>query len=145
MYFSITFINGDGVKRNTWADWGLIPTTPPIIEPPSPFSNYVSIPGGIPIDVTDCISNAPSFENSEGSWNFVFDGTACQRIQLFQELKSFLHGKKLRVELEEDPLHYYVGRFSVKAPQTGNVVTTFSIDYTISPVRYKYDDTQDGV
>ena len=54
MYYSVTFENEAGVKRNTWEDWHLIPMSPPMIAPFKPNYNYVDIPGRIegPLDLT---------------------------------------------------------------------------------------------
>ena len=49
MYYSLTFIIG-GIKKNTWADWRLIPDTPPSIPPPEPNLNYVDIPTRIQLE-----------------------------------------------------------------------------------------------
>ena len=144
MYYSLTFTNSQNEKKNTWDDWQLIPTYPPMIESPPLASNYINIPGGVPIDVTEWLTGKPAYGNSEGSWSFVCAGDV-NRMELFRELKAFLHGQALKVALEEDPFHYYQGRFSVSAPQTGDINTSFQISYTIGPVRYAYDGTQDGI
>lgn len=144
MYYSITFVSSAN-QKNTWDSWRLIPSTPPVIEPPMVSTNFVEIPGGIPIDVSDWISGKPTYSNSEGSWSFILADDTMNRARLYQEMKAFLHGKSLKIYLEEDPGHYYIGRFSVAAPQTGETGTAFGIDYTISPVRYKLDGTKDGI
>ena len=57
MYYSITFTDSSGVTKNTWADWHMIPSAPPIVEPPEPYTNYVEIPGrkAGPIDLSEII------------------------------------------------------------------------------------------
>ena len=44
MYYSLTF-TVNGVEKNTWSDWNMIPSTPPMIPAPEPNTNYVDIPG----------------------------------------------------------------------------------------------------
>ena len=147
MYYSVTFINSSGVKKNTWADWRMIPSSPPMIETPEPQTNYVEIPGRKtgPLDLSEVLSDGPCYQNSEGSWEFICHDSAQPRTVLFQLLKDFLHGKALKVVLEEDPSHYYTGRFTVSKPSTGNHNATFAINYVIAPVRYKLDGTQEGL
>ena len=41
MYHSITFDN----EKNTWDDWHLIPSSRPLVAPPSIKSNYVDVAG----------------------------------------------------------------------------------------------------
>ena len=147
MYYSITFTNESGEKKNTWADWRLIPSSPPMIEPPEPYTNFVDIPGRAfgPIDLSEVLTGKPSFQMSEGSWDFIADDEAHHRTILFQELKKFFHGRKIRLELEEDPLHYYEGLFAVAAPKTGKGNVVYSISYSVFPVRYNLDGTVEGV
>ena len=147
MYYSITFTNAFGEKRNTWADWRLVPSSPPIIEPPEPSTNFVEIPGRRlgPIDASDVLTGYISYQMSEGSWDFIADDEALPRPILFQELKRFLHGQRVRLELEEDPYHYYEGRLAVSAPKTGKGNNIYTISYNIFPVRYNMDGTMEGV
>lgn len=146
MYYSITFTNQSGEKRNTWDDWHLVSASPPMIEPPEPYTNYVEVPGRSlgPIDLSEALGSGPSFNNSEGSWDFVSEIDYENRYELYQELKRFLHGRLMRITLEEDPLHYYTGRISVDLPKTGKGHNTYSMRYTISPVRYYLDGTQEN-
>lgn len=148
MYYSVTFINSSNVQRNTWTDWHLIPTSPPMIEPPEPYTNYVDIPGRTegPIDLSEALTGGPSFNNSEGEWEFVHMEGYQTRPALYSELKSFLHNKQVKIILEEDPAHYYIGRTTVGMPQTGKGNNAFSIAYNVRPVKYLVsNDTIDGI
>lgn len=147
MYYSVTFTNSGNVSKNTWTDWHLIPSVPPMIEPPEPHMNYADIPGRTlgPIDLTEVLGNGPTFENSEGSWEFVSGIDDDDRPGLYLELKSFLHGRSMKIVLEEDPGHYYIGRISVEKPKTGRGRNMYSMKYTISPVRYRSDGTVDNL
>lgn len=147
MYYSVTFTSSEGVKRNTWQDWHLVPTSPPMVAPPEPYTNYVEIPGRIegPIDLSEVLTGGPSYQNSEGSWEFVLVEGYYPRPETYQMLKKFLHGRQMKIELEEDPLHYYIGRLTIEQPSTGRGNSSFTINYVIRPVRYNLDGTKDGV
>lgn len=148
MYYSVTFINSSGVQKNTWSDWHLIPTSPPMIEPPDPYTNYVDIPGRTtgPIDLSEALTGGPSFNNSEGDWEFVQLEGYQTRMELYSELKTFLHNKQMKIVLEEDPTHYYYGRVSVSMPRTGKGNNSFGIAYNVRPVRYLLsNNTIDGM
>jgi len=145
MYYAITFTNSQGEKRNTWSDWHLIPSSPPMIEPPEPYTNYVEVPGRTlgPIDLSEVLGGGPSYGNSEGSWEFVSALDVENRMALYMEMKKFLHGRLIKIELEEDPHHYYSGRLAVEMPRTGKGHNMYTIKYTISPVRRLPDGTQE--
>jgi hypothetical protein len=147
MYFSITFVNTSGQRRNTWDDWHLIPSAPPMIEAPEPYTNYVEIPGRIegPIDLSETLTGGPSFQNSEGSWQFYLAEGFYSRMEMYHQLKSFLHGKRMKIIFEEDSSHYYYGRLTVSMPETGDSGTSFEIGYNVRPVRYKLNGTKDGI
>ena len=146
MYYSITFTDSSGNMKNTWEDWRLIPTTPPTIETPEPYTNYVEVPGRTegPIDLSEVLSNGPTFNNSEGSWDFIMDEDCYPRPVLYQVLKDFLHGRKMKIVLEEDPLHYFMGRITIQAPQTGKGNSGITFNYSVAPVRYNFSGTAEG-
>lgn len=139
MYYSITFESlADGQKKNTWDDWHLIPSAPPMVVPPEAFTNYVDIPGRKqgPLDLTEVLSDGPVLLNSEGSWELIWNEDYCPemtRVQAFQTVLSFLHGKRFRITFEEDPGTSYIGRIQVGAPKPGNAYSTIELRYTIQP------------
>lgn len=148
MYYSVTFINSSGTQKNTWADWHLIPVSPPMFDPPEPYTNYVDIPGRTegPIDLSEALTDGPSFHNSEGSWEFVQLEGYQSRTVLYDQLKAFLHGKQMKIILDEDPTHYRIGRVAVSMPRTGKGNNSFGISYNVRPVRYLVsNDTIDGI
>lgn len=138
MYYSLTF-GGDGVQKNTWADWKMIPDTPPSIPMPDLDVSYVEIPGrsGGPLDLTGVVFNKKTYKRMTGSWNFLRDpDNRRTRIELYEEIRNFFIGRVLTVKLEEDLEHYYVGRFSVAQPKTGTGPIQFTITYDLAPIRY---------
>ena len=147
MYYSITFTDSEGVSKNTWSDWHLIPVGPPMIAPPEPYTNYVEIPGRQtgPLDLSEALTGRPTFQNSEGSWTFILADDYWTRMSLYNELKQYLHGRRLKIMLEEDEMHYYEGRINISEPSTGNGQTQFTLDYTVSPVRYEVSGDPEGI
>lgn len=142
MYYSLTFFV-DGVSKNTWTDWGLIPSTPPMIPNPELNVTYVDVPGrsGGPIDLTKAVFNKNTYKRMTGSWNFykeIHGGTT--RMDLYEELRVFFLGKTGSVVLEEDSTHYYIGRFNVGVPQTGTGPMQIAISFDLAPVRYFLED-----
>lgn len=142
MYYSVTFII-DGVEKNTWDDWRMIPSTPPMIPPPTPNLNYVDIPGrrGGPLDLTGVPFNKMTYQRMAGSWTFYREPeTPSTRKNLYEELITFFTGKAGKITLEEDVDHYYVGRISVDVPKTATGPIQFILKYDIAPIRYNSGD-----
>lgn len=138
MYYSLTFtING--VEKNTWADWGMIPETPPMIPAPEPNLNYVDIPGrtGGPLDFSEVPFNKITYKRMSGSWTFLREPDSRRtRAELYDELVRYFTGRTGQVKLEEDLDHYYVGRFAVGTPTTGQGPIRFTIAFDLAPIRY---------
>lgn len=142
MYYSLTF----GGERNTWTDWQLIPSTPPTVAPPEPVKNQVEIPGRRlgPIDLSDFPFNRMTYKRITGTWDFLREtARSTTRRELFEQLRKYLHGKTTTVRMEEDPAHYFRGRFTVGTASNGRGPTSISIGYDLEPMRYNLDGTVD--
>lgn len=133
MYHSITF----GTK-NTWDDWHLIPTSRPVINPPSVKNSTIDIPGGDgELDMTTVLAGRPLFNNRTGSVEFYVENGFKDWTVMFSEVMAYLHGKKMRAILEDDPAYYYEGRFAVNSWKSNKERSTIVIDYSLHP--YKQD------
>lgn len=142
MYYSLTF----GGERNTWTDWHLIPSTPPMIAPPEPVTNLVEIPGRRlgPLDLSLFPFNRMSYSRISGSWDFLRDTESVNmRKEMYEAIRGYLHGKYTTVSLEEDPGHYFRGRFMVGVPKNSRGPTAISIAYDLEPVRFNQNGTID--
>lgn len=142
MYYSLTF----GREKNTWADWGLIPTSPPMISPPQPNRNLVNIPGRVkgPIDLSRAVFGYLTYPRVSGSWSFIREEEDPRtRIELYEEIRQWLHGRSTYVQTEDDPFHLYYGAFTIGEPTSGPNTVGITIQYDLEPVRYNLDGTVD--
>ena len=150
MYYSLTFgkrsATGGITGKNTWSDWKLIPDSPPMVDPPEPIFNLIDIPGRIqgPLDLSRVPFNRLLYKRMSGSWTFyseVYNKNT--RIELFENIRSYLHGQSMYVGFEEDPRHYFNGRFTVSAPRSSTGPIQITIGYDLEPVRYNNNGTID--
>ena len=131
MYHSITF--GD---RNTWDDWHLIPQSRPLFNPPQVKTAYVEVPGGDGIlDLTTALSGRPLYRNRSGSIEFIAENGFRDWAFLYSEIMAYLHGKRMRAVLEDDPGYYYEGRFTVNAWKSDPNYSVITIDYDVGPYK----------
>lgn len=147
MYYSITFGAGNDT-RNTWTDWKLMPESPPVVPPPKPKTNYVDIPGRIkgPLDLTAVPFGRQPYDRITGSWNFVICDdywNDANRERCYEDVRSWLHGRVTRMQLEDDPAHLFYGRFTIEPPNSGMGPFVVRINYDLEPLRYNLDDTAD--
>lgn len=139
MYYSLTF----GGSKNTWTDWKLIPESPPMVDPPTPNTNLVDIPGRTkgPIDLSKAVYGKITYQRITGSWTFVRDvENRMTRMGMYETIRRWLHGRETTVSLEEDPAHYFKGRFTVSAPTSNQYPIRIAIGFDLEPVRYNVSD-----
>ena len=61
---------------------------------------------------------------------------------LYSEIMAYLHGKRMRAVLEDDPGYYYEGRFAVNEWKSEANWSSIVIDYEVEP--YKKSLTTEG-
>lgn len=129
---------------NTWESWHLIPESRPTLPLPKQKKKIID---GIPntngsIDVSLIDTGYPVYENREGTFNFIYNpiysyafGDYRDWTVLYSEISNFIHGRQLRMVLEDDPEYYWDGSFTVEGwtsntDGSGSVIT---IGYSVQP------------
>ena len=146
MYHSIYF-----GEKNTWDDWHLVPETRPVINPPDVKTSYVDIPGGDgSIDLTEALSGYPSYNNREGSIDFIVVNDMYYQVDtheewyvIYSEIMNYLHGRKMYMILEDDRQYYYEGRFAVNEWKSDKNFSRITIDYNVEPYKWNLFSTID--
>lgn len=148
MYHSIQIIPDDGTSVyvnmnstklkgvNTWDDWHLIPASRPLFNPPGVRTNYIEIPGmdGI-LDATELLSGRPLYENRTGSNEFYVMNGYGSWAGRYSEIMNYLHGKKVKAILEDDPFYYYYGRMTVNQWKSEKDWSKITLDYDFYPYK----------
>lgn len=133
MYHSITF--GD---KNTWDDWFLVPSSRPVFNPPAPKTTYINIPGSDgQLDMTKALTGYVTYDCRKGSLEFIVDNWHREWHELYSEIMDYLHGQTMKAVLEDDPLYYYEGCFTVNQWKSEPINSKIVIDYVVHP--YKFD------
>lgn len=119
-FYSVTF--GD---KNSWDEWNLIPVKAGKIEFATPNVKYESeeIPGSDNVlDMSEVLTGYPLYDPRKGSVTFRFFDNGIPARTRFDRLKNYLHGRKMRAIIEDQPEYYYEGRFMVGdfQPKQGN-------------------------
>ncbi len=128
---SVTF--GD---RNTWEDWHLIPSSRPVFSPPPKKKKTVDIPGSDgSLDLSEVVSGKPVYENRTGSMEFIVANGFKPWQELYSEIMNYLHGKRMKAVLSDDPDHYYEGAFDISEWRSEDHYSTITIEYEVSPYK----------
>lgn len=146
MYYGITFVRSDGATINTTDDWHIVPTSRPLVSPPSVKDNFIEIPGADgALDYTEALSGTVHFGMREGSWEFMVlndhrpiverNGTIDNYWwDLYHKMLEFLHGQRMKeIRLESDPNWVYTGRLYLSDWKSEQDFSKVTINYKIDP------------
>ena len=93
--------------KHSWRDWHLIPSSPPVIPPPKPKTNYLDIPGTSgSLDISEILTGVPTYENRSGSMGFIFLTEFGSSRRMYETIMNAVHGRRLKVILTDDPEYY---------------------------------------
>ena len=93
------------------------------------------------LDLTDFFGGEPKYENVTHRLEF---STIVQQpgfLSLYSTVKNALHGKKMRIILDDDPLFYYLGRISVSPLTKEKNIGKITIECDCEPYKYKLNKT----
>ena len=94
--------------------------------------------------MTDFFGGA-KFENVTHKFQFSTIVPQAQFLSLFSRVKNALHGKKMRIILDDDPLFYYLGRVHTMGFTNDKNVGTVTIECDCEPFKYKLQPTSVSV
>ena len=142
MYHSVWFktipTHGSDYRSfDMYEDFGLVPTTRPVIPPPGVKTHNIEIPGtNGTVDLTESLTPFPLYQNRSGSIEFAVVAEHYYWADLYSKLMNYLHGHRAMMVLEDDRNWYYDGRFAVNSWNTGSgTCPTVAIDYDVGPYK----------
>lgn len=111
------------------------------IETPKIKTIEVEIDGsdGV-VDLTDYFGE-PKYGNRKIEFNFSSVVPVREFLEQFSEINNAIHGKKMKIIMDDDPDFYYVGRCSVSAWTWNGRVTELTIECDCEPYKYKLNKT----
>ncbi len=134
-----TYGSGTNTRKNTWVDWHLVPTKRPSINTPERKTKIVEIPGmNGDLDLSESLTGYPLYSNRKGSIEFLVMNDYEHWHDIYQNMCSYLHGKRLYMAFEEDPAYYYYGTFTVEQYESGDHNSNITISYELEPFKYEY-------
>lgn len=128
-------------KFNTWYDWRLVLTSKDV-TPPDPKTNYVAIDGmDGTLDLSESLTGEVTYNDRTVTASFwTCEGTYKERDRLLREIRTSLHGKKVKIIEPDDPEHYFYGRVKIKNQINKLPYAELSIECTCEPWRYAIED-----
>lgn len=108
---------------------------------PAVKTNKVDIPGAdSSIDLTDFFGE-PKYEDVTHKFEFTTIEPNSDFMTQFSTIKNALHGKKVRIILDDDPTFFYLGRCHVSSFTSAKGIGTVSVECECEPYKYKLNKT----
>lgn len=125
---------------HSYNDWALIPGRIEI-QTPQPKTNKIDIEGAdSAIDLTDFFGEV-KYNDFALSFPFTMLGEEAGYIARHTQIKNAIHGKKLKIILDDDPGFFYLGRLSVGSLKKEKGYASLTIDADCEPYKYKAQKT----
>lgn len=124
----------DGVYKDLYLNWHLVPESRPYIQPPEVKTQYVEIPGSdVTLDYTQALSGKPNYKNRTGSWDFLMIPDGNNPIVKYNEICKFLNGRRCTVQLRDYAERVYTGRVWVSSMKSDKMYSKITISYNLEP------------
>lgn len=131
MYHSL-IISG----KNTYDEWGIVPISRPVVNPPEEKTTYVDLPSSHgDLDYTDLLLGEPPMGKRQGSWEFACRPGASWAA-VYSSIMNYTHCRRHTVILEDDPDFLYNGRLFVNSWRSNESRSSIVIDYNLDPFKY---------
>lgn len=140
-----TFVNTEtGESKHTYRDFGLYPSEVNMPSPPGVQTQFIEIPGmDGTLDATQALDGNVHYEDRDYEQKYVdLNGRTLWHAR-YSDILNFIHGKQLRMILDDDPEWYYVGRFELDDPAPKKYKNTIEITATLNPFKYAINSTLD--
>lgn len=111
------------------------------IGAPAVKTNRIDIPGGDgSIDLTDFFGE-PKYEDVQHKFEFVTIEPQSDFLSQYSQVKNAIHGKKVRIILDDDPTFFYLGRCHVSSFTSEKGIGTIRVECECEPYKYKLNKT----
>jgi phage-related protein len=126
---------------HSYYEWGLI-LKEKEIKPPVPKINQIEIEGGDGvIDLSEFFGdvkyNNRSLSFTFAKMNIIPDGF----LALYSVVQNAIHGKKMKVILDDDPNNYYFGRVTLNEWKSNKNLGEIVVEVDAEPYKYKVEET----
>lgn len=122
--------------KHTYRDWGLITKTRPNVSPPVPKLKLIQVPGSDHvIDLTEHLTGQVHYEPRTISFEFVMMAERGRWASLYSEIMTYLHGKRIKIVMDNDPNYYYIGRVTVGDLEPGKATAELKIQAQVEPYK----------
>lgn len=141
---SITGLN-KGVtfgNKNSLRDWGIYLKNRPSISPPEPKTSYIEIAGRDgDIDASESLTGYMNYKDRDIEMEFTIIDPREFWSEKYSEIMDYMHGRKMRIIMDEAPDYYYEGRITVGTWDSERNKSTLPISAKVYPYKKAVQST----
>ena len=94
-------------RYHSWKHWHLIPTSRPVINPPTERTNLVTVAGmDGSWDLSQAVAQRPVYNDREGTLEFYVENDYWDWNTAYTTIQNALCGKRHMVILDDDRSHF---------------------------------------
>lgn len=118
-------------------DWGIYLAERPVVSSPEVRTNYIEIAGmDGSLDFTEALTGRATYTDREIEFTFSLLPPRERWGHIYSEILRAVHGKKMKIILDEEPDFYYYGRVLVGNIANNDKVLRLPITATVQPYKY---------
>lgn len=122
--------------KHTYRDWGLMLKSRPNISPPKPKLKLIDVPGSDNvIDLTQSLTGQVHYEQRTIKFEFVTMAERERWPSLYSDILKTLHGKSVRIIMDDDPNFYYTGRVTVGNLEPDKKTAVIEMEAQVNPYK----------
>lgn len=123
-------------NKHTYRDWGLLLKSRPVVSPPKPKIKLIPVLGtDVVIDLTEILTGKIHYEPRTIKFEFITMADRGRWPSLYSEILNTLHGRRIRIILDDDPNFYYTGRVSVDDLKTEKKTAILTMTAEVEPYK----------
>lgn len=121
--------------KNSYDDFGLILTDKDIGFPEPKLEEVDVIGADGVIDLSEVLNDDIKYKTRKLQFTFTVLKGNKYWASTVADVANYLHGKKLRIQMDFDPAYYYTGRCKINSFKTSKRLCTITIDTECEPYR----------
>ena len=129
-----TYVDKSSYKHS-YKDYDMLPKSKMVVQPPSVREVYIEIAGADgDLDLSEVLTGYPSYDSRDAEFTF----TLVDRKKwdfIYSRLMNNVHGRRMRVIIDEDSNYYYTGRIKVNSFASNKNTATIVINGHFDPYK----------
>ncbi len=123
-------------NKHSYRTWKLMLKSKPVISPPTPKTKLIQVPGSnTVIDLTEALTGEVKYELRTIRCVFCVVGGRLKWPAVYSAVLNEIHGKRMKIVMDDDPNYYYIGRVAVSQFDSDEASATIVVTAEVEPYK----------